>query len=158
LGKIAQVPTYLDPQGLQAEGVGTDTPISIDLSQDISLKSALKLILEPLRLTYVIKDEVLKVTSEDVKRGQLYTVMYPVGDLVIRIPNFAPTGQEGINGAFREAMARMGWAGAAGGSFGASAPSLAVSEPAGNSNLSPAVLAQMRTSGLPIPVGGSGST
>ena len=89
LGKIAQVPTYLDPQGMQAEGVGSDTPISIDLSQDISLKSALKLILEPLRLTYVIKDEVLKVTSEDVKRGQLYTVMYPVGDLVIRIPNFA---------------------------------------------------------------------
>jgi len=158
LGKIAQVPTYLDPQGLQAEGVGSDTPISIDLSQDISLKSALKLILEPLRLTYVIKDEVLKVTSEDVKRGQLYTVMYPVGDLVIRIPNFAPNGQEGINGAFREAMARMGWGGAAGGSFGSSAPALAVNEPAGNSNVSPAVLAQMRTSGVPIPVSGSGGS
>jgi general secretion pathway protein D len=158
LGKIAQVPTYLDPQGLQAEGVGSDTPISIDLSQDISLKSALKLILEPLRLTFVIKDEVLKVTSEDVKRGQLYTVMYPVGDLVIRIPNFAPTGQEGINGAFREAMARMGWGGAAGGSFGASAPMLAVNEPAGNSNINPAVLAQMRNSGVPIPVSGSGAT
>ncbi len=158
LGKIAQVPTYLDPQGLQAEGVGSDTPISIDLSQDISLKSALKLILEPLRLTYVIKDEVLKVTSEDVKRGQLYTVMYPVGDLVIRIPNFAPTGQEGINGAFREAMARMGWGGAAGGSFGAPSPALAVNEPAGNSNVSPAVLAQMGRSGVPIPVSGSGSS
>ncbi len=151
LGKIAQVPTYLDPQGLQAEGVGSDTPISIDLSQDISLKSALKLILEPLRLTYVIKDEVLKVTSEDVKRGQLYTVMYPVGDLVIRIPNFAPTGQEGINGAFREAMARMGWGGAAGGSFGAPSPALAVNEPGGNSNVSPAVLAQMRIAAFPFP-------
>ncbi|HTQ40175.1 MAG TPA: hypothetical protein VMJ32_14205 [Pirellulales bacterium] len=159
LGKIAQVPTYLDPQGLQAEGVQSDTPISIDLSQDVSLKSALKLILEPLQLTYVIKDEVLKITSIDVKRGQLYPVTYPVGDLVIRIPNFAPTGQEGINGAFREAMARNGWGGAAGGGFGTPAPALAVNEPANNSVISPTLLTQqMGTRGIPIPLSGSGQS
>ncbi len=38
LGKIANVPTHLDPLGLQAEGVGTETPVTIDLRQDISLK------------------------------------------------------------------------------------------------------------------------
>ena len=145
---------------MQAEGVGSDTPISIDLSQDISLKSALKLILEPLRLTYVIKDEVLKVTSEDVKRGQLYTVMYPVGDLVIRIPNFAAEQARKVS-TVRSAKPWPVWVGLVQpeASFGAaSAPSLAVNEPAGNSNLSPAVLAQMRNSGIPIPVGGSGSS
>ena len=69
LGKIAQVPMYLDPKGMAAEGVSSDTPVTIDLSQDISLKSALKLILEPLRLTYMINDEVLKITSEDMRHG-----------------------------------------------------------------------------------------
>ncbi|HZZ30306.1 MAG TPA: hypothetical protein VFE46_20070 [Pirellulales bacterium] len=159
LGKIAQVPTFLDPQGLQAEGVQSDTPISIDLSQDISLKSALKLILDPLRLTYIISDEVLKITTIDVKRGQVYTQTYSVGDLVIRIPNFAPTGQEGINGAFREAMARMGWGGAAGGGFGAPSPALAVNEPASNGGISSTVLSQqMSTRGIPFPMSGSGQS
>ena len=64
LGGYAQVPTYLDPQGLQSEGVSSSQLVTIDLRNDISLKSALKLILEQFRLTYVIKDEVLKITSQ----------------------------------------------------------------------------------------------
>src|SRR5262245_15544823 len=158
LGKYASVPTYLDPQGLQAEGVMVDTPVTIDLAREISLKSALNLILDPLRLTYVIKNDVLKITSEDAKRGELYPVTYFVGDLVIPIPNFTSTGREGINGAFREAYDRMGWSGAAGGSFGAPAQ-LAVASNDQNSAFAsnPAVLAQMgqRT---PIPIIGSGQT
>ncbi len=156
LGKIANVPTHLDPLGLQAEGVGTDTPVTIDLRQDISLKSALKLILEPLRLTYVIKDEVLLITSEDVRRGRLYTVTYPVGDLVIRIPNFAPNGEEGIPGALKRGFNTGGNGSATGGGFGFA--NQMVSNDAGGSNvaLNPALLAQMRTNGFPII--GSGQT
>ena len=33
------------------------------------LKSALNLILEPLHLSYVVKDEVLKITSEQLRDG-----------------------------------------------------------------------------------------
>jgi general secretion pathway protein D len=114
LAKRASVPLYIDPQGLQSEGVSSDAKVTIDLTQDISLKSALNLILEQFHLTYVIKDEVLKITSEDAKKGEVYQLIYPVGDLVIPIPNFAPSGREGINGAFREAYERMGFSGAAG--------------------------------------------
>ena len=60
---------YLDPQGLAEEGVTTDTPVTINLRQEIMLKSALNLILEPLHLSYVIKDEVLKITSEQMRDG-----------------------------------------------------------------------------------------
>ncbi len=102
LGGYAQVPTYLDPQGLQSEGVSSSQLVTIDLRNDISLKSALKLILEQFRLTYVIKDEVLKITSQDVRRGELIQKIYPVGDLIIPIPNFIPNGREGINAALRE--------------------------------------------------------
>ena len=42
LGEYAQVPTYLDPQGLQSEGVSSSQLVTIDLRNDISLKSALE--------------------------------------------------------------------------------------------------------------------
>ena len=82
LAKLGGVNLYLDPQGLAEEGVTTDTPVTIDLRQEIMLKSALNLILQPLHLSYVIKDEVLKITSEQMRDGQVYTVTYYVGDLV----------------------------------------------------------------------------
>ncbi|HEY2881766.1 MAG TPA: hypothetical protein VGJ15_05020, partial [Pirellulales bacterium] len=157
LSKIVQVNTFIDPEGLKSEGVAPSTPVTIDLSQDISLKSALKLILEPLHLTYIIKDEVLKITSEDAKHGQRYQVTYPVGDLVIRIPNFAPTGREGINGALREGFGRMGWGGAAGGGnlSGSGGMVMANDDSATNTALNPALLAQMQMKGG-IPLTGSG--
>ena len=60
LGKAAQVNIFLDPQGMIAEGVSSDTPVTINLTQEISLNSALNLILEPLNLGYVIQNEVLR--------------------------------------------------------------------------------------------------
>ncbi len=57
----------------------------------------MNLILEPLHLSYVIKDEVLKVTSEQMRDSQVYTVTYNVADLVIPIPNFVP-GHNGLAG------------------------------------------------------------
>ena len=38
LGKMAGVNVYLDPQGLHAEGVTTDTPVSLNLTQPVSLQ------------------------------------------------------------------------------------------------------------------------
>ncbi|HKD36365.1 MAG TPA: hypothetical protein VKB78_06175, partial [Pirellulales bacterium] len=153
LQKVTQVNMYIDPQGLQAEGVTTDQQVSIDLSRDIQLKSALALILEPLHLSYVIKDEVLKITSEDKRHGQVYTKSYPVADLVIPIPNFGPNGREGINGALREAYDRIGYGGGASGPFASSAaPVVAVASDTGaksNAMLSPTIAAQMRTLGIP---------
>ena len=108
LAKLAAINLHLDPKGLAEEGVTPDTPVTIDLSQEISLKSALKLILEPLHLSYVIKDEVLKITSEQLRDGEVYTVTYSVADLVIPIPNFVPNGNMGLAGALHDAQASVG--------------------------------------------------
>jgi general secretion pathway protein D len=63
LARLADINIHLDQQGMAIEGVTYDTPVSINLSKEISLKSALLLILEPLRMNYVISNDVLKITS-----------------------------------------------------------------------------------------------
>ncbi|MCE5304049.1 MAG: hypothetical protein LLF97_13205 [Planctomycetaceae bacterium] len=128
LAKLAEVNLHLDPQGLLEEGVTSDTPVTIELRNEIMLKSALHLILEPLHLSYVVKDEVLKITSESMRDGQVYCVTYNVADLVIPIPNFVPTNKMGLEGAYSNAMANVNpWAGTGGFPFGASSQSTPMS-------------------------------
>lgn len=92
LAKEAGVAIHLDMVGLDQESVRSDTPVTLSLDQPISLKSALKLLLEPLHLSYVVRDEVLKVTSPQLVRGEVYAITYPVADLVLPIPNFTSDG------------------------------------------------------------------
>jgi general secretion pathway protein D len=101
LSKEAGVAIHLDMVGLDQEAVRSDTPVTLSLDQPISLKSALKLLLEPLQLGYVVRDEVLKVTSPRLVRGEIYAITYPVADLVLPIPNFTSDGL-GISGALRD--------------------------------------------------------
>ena len=117
LRKVSQVNFHLDERGLGEEGVSPSTPITIDLNQDISLKSALNLILGPLGLGYVIKNEVLVITSEQLKDTTMYTETYNVSDLVIPIPNFVPSNNVGLQAALNTANARvpMNWGAGMGG-------------------------------------------
>lgn len=108
LRKLTAVNMHLDQKGLDEEGVSADSPITIDLTQDISLKSALNLILEPLHLSYVIDNEVLKITSEQLRDGVLVTRTYNVADLVIPIPNFMPNNRMGLAGALSDAYSISG--------------------------------------------------
>lgn len=111
LASISGVNIYPDTEGMAAEGVSTDTPVSITLAQPISLKSALHLILEPLRLSYVIQHEVLRITSEQARNTDTYTRTYNVADLVIPIPNFVPGYNVGLPAALREAHRSLGYGG-----------------------------------------------
>ena len=107
LSQLTGVNIHLDPRGLGQEGVRTDTPVSLDLDREISLESALSLILEPLHLTYMIKDEVLKITSEQISAGERVPRVYNVADLVIPIPNFMPTSNMGLQGLINDAYAAL---------------------------------------------------
>jgi general secretion pathway protein D len=109
LSQLAGVNIHLDPRGLSQEGIHSDTPITINLTKEISLESALNLILEPLHLSYVVKDEVLKITSEQLRDGELVTVTYNVADLVIPIPNFVPSNNIGLQGLINDSYAAMGY-------------------------------------------------
>jgi len=106
LARQADVAIHLDMVGLDQEAVRSDTPVTLTLDQPISLKSALKLLLEPLHLDYVVRDEVLKVTSPRLVKGDVYAVTYPVADLVLPIPNFSSDGL-GITGALRDGYSQV---------------------------------------------------
>src|SRR5262249_17825785 len=77
----------VDDSALKEGYVSLDQPITLQL-ENVSLKSSLKLLLDKVHLTYVIEDEVLKITTEAHARGTMVTKVYPVADLVIPIPNF----------------------------------------------------------------------
>jgi general secretion pathway protein D len=109
LSQLTGVNIHLDPRGMSQEGVHSDTPVTVNLTKEISLKSALNLILEPLHLTYVVTDEVLKITSEQLRDGEIYPEIYQVADLVIPIPNFVPSSNIGLQGLINEAHAAMGY-------------------------------------------------
>src|SRR4029079_14123547 len=94
-------------QGLNAEGVTTDTPVTLNLTQPISMKSALNLMLSPLGLSYVIQNEVLRITSEQTRDSNTYAKAYYVADLVMPIPNFVPNASLGLPGAIRESLNAM---------------------------------------------------
>ena len=66
LANLTQVPMLLDPRGLAEKHVKLDAPVTIELSQEISLKSALNLILSPFQLSYVVQNQVVKVSSDDI--------------------------------------------------------------------------------------------
>ncbi len=91
-----------DLPALQSSAVSLESPITIELNQ-VSLKSALNLILHQVHLTYVIQDEVLKITTEDNARGKLSTTTYGVADLVLNLdpgqqPASAMPGLMGVGG------------------------------------------------------------
>ncbi|MBM4094015.1 MAG: VWA domain-containing protein, partial [Planctomycetes bacterium] len=74
------IPIVIDKRALDDVGLGTDTPVTISLA-GITLRSALKIMLKELDLTYVIRDEVLKITTPEEAENELITKVYPVGDL-----------------------------------------------------------------------------
>jgi general secretion pathway protein D len=160
LAKLAEINLHLDTEGLAQEGQTSDTPVTIELRNEIMLKSALNLILEPLHLSYVIKDEVLKITSEQMRDGQVYMQTYNVADLVVPIPNFVPTPM-GLASAYSGAMANVNpWYGSGGAPFGSSTTTpLSVvashdGKGGGSAMLNPSMLAQVSTGPHGAPTAG----
>lgn len=103
LGAVAGVPIFLDAQAFTEAEVNLDQPVNLNLDQPVMLRSALQLMLNSYQLTWMIKDEVLMITSPSRKRSNLVTVTYKVADLVIPIPNFVSGVNDGLSGALRAA-------------------------------------------------------
>ena len=71
----------LDPKALNDEGLTSAAPVSLTVN-NVQLKTALKLLLRPLGLTYRVEDEVLLITSPG-STAQMFTKPYYVGDLIM---------------------------------------------------------------------------
>ena len=96
LKDLHHIEIQLDTAALREVDVDENTPISKNL-KGISLRSALKLLLDDLQLTFVVHNEVLLITSA-AKAAQsdefMTTKAYPVTDIVV------PIKQSGFTGGF----------------------------------------------------------
>jgi hypothetical protein len=111
------IPIEMNTKALSDAGVNPDSPVTKDL-KNITLRSALRLVLNDFDLTYVVRDEVLMVTSHEDSEGQLITKVYPVGDLVVPIGNFNSLGGLGGGGFGGGAGGGLGGGGFGGGGLG----------------------------------------
>lgn len=98
----------LDTKALTDEGIGSDTPVTRNI-KGITLRSALRLMLGEMDLTYVIRNEVLMITTKTEAENMLSTKVYPVADLVI--PVGLRMGGGGMGGMGGMGMGGMGMGG-----------------------------------------------
>lgn len=106
------IPIVIDDKALEEESITPDEPITLELPA-VSFRSALKLILEPLQLTYVIEDEVMRITST--KTSANVVRVYPVGDLVVPIISGGGGGGGQGGGGFGGGQGGGGFGGGQGG-------------------------------------------
>jgi tetratricopeptide (TPR) repeat protein len=78
------IPVQIDTKAFEDAGLDLETPVTKSVS-GISLRSALRLLLGDLDLTYLVKDEVLMITTKDKAAETLVVKVYPVADLVIPV-------------------------------------------------------------------------
>lgn len=81
LQKQAGINLVIDTPGLEEEGITTSTPVALAL-EGVTLRSALRILLDPINLDFVIDNEVLKITSKLRAGGRLMAAAYPVADLL----------------------------------------------------------------------------
>jgi hypothetical protein len=109
------IPIVIDANGLDEETITPEEPVSLSVPE-ISLRSALKLILEPMNLTYVIQDEVMRITNK--KNSANVVRVYPVGDLVVPVMNLGGGMMGGMGGGMGGMGGGMGGMGGGMGGMG----------------------------------------
>jgi hypothetical protein len=75
------VPIKLDTTALEELGINSDEKVTVNI-HNVSLRSALRLMLKSTQLTYVIEDEVLMITTPQAAEANLKTCVYDVGSLI----------------------------------------------------------------------------
>lgn len=103
LSAMSGVPIVIDDRALSSVRITPELPVTLQLQDPIELKSALNLILEQSELTHLIKNDVLMITTRQVKESNVWTKTYRVTDLVTPIPNFVSGYEDGLAGALRAA-------------------------------------------------------
>jgi hypothetical protein len=102
---------------LDDAGLGPDESVTINL-HGISLRSALSHLLRQLNLTYIIRDELLLITTQIEAEEHLVVKVYPVADLVLPIQSGIGLGGGGGFGGGIGGQGGGGFGGQGGGGFG----------------------------------------
>jgi hypothetical protein len=81
LAKALEIDIVLDPEGFEEAGVPLDMELDIWL-RELRGDQILRITLDPLHLTYVLRDGVVYITSEEKAGEQLITRVYNIRDLI----------------------------------------------------------------------------
>jgi hypothetical protein len=111
------IPIQLDTQSLEDASLTVDEPVTVNL-KNITLRSALRLMLKSMQLTYVIRDEVMMITTPEEAETYLIAKVYPVADLVLPIEVPTAGGGGGGIGGQQGGGQQGGGQGGGGGGFG----------------------------------------
>lgn len=84
LQQVTGVTILLDKASLEQAMVAYDTPVKFN-ARGVSLRTVLRRILGDLGLTYIVKDEMIQVTTPDRARETLTVRTYYLGDLVAQL-------------------------------------------------------------------------
>ena len=79
-----RIPIVLDPEGLEISNVTADQVVTIKLV-DISLRNALRTLLKPLHLSFIVRNEVLTITALDCPDNLATIRTFPLGRLTERM-------------------------------------------------------------------------
>jgi type II secretory pathway component GspD/PulD (secretin) len=82
LHSLSGINIVADEQALSEQNISLEMPMSLSV-EDISMRNILDILLRKAHLTYVIRNEVLNITTENNAKGRLKQVTYPVTDLVV---------------------------------------------------------------------------
>lgn len=80
LGDLMEVNMALDTRSLEEEGLKPTAPVTI-IASGVTARSALKLILEPMNLTFIVESEVIKIVSRQRSKGAMIVKTYSIADL-----------------------------------------------------------------------------
>lgn len=81
VGKLGGFPVLVDKQALHDEGIMLDSQVRLRL-KNVTLEAVCEIFLEPLALTYVIQDEVMRITTPSKAEEMLATRVYDLSKLV----------------------------------------------------------------------------
>lgn len=79
LSQYHDIPIVIDSRALEEIGLSAEEPISISL-KNVTLRSYLRLMLRSLDLTYLIKDEVMQITTIEAAEQNLIVKIYKFPD------------------------------------------------------------------------------
>jgi hypothetical protein len=111
------IPVELDTVALEEIGIDSTEPVTASL-HGITLRSALRIMLQRLQLTYMIQNEVLMITTPEEAETQLVAKVYPVADLVLPIDASLLGGGIGGGGGLGGGLGGGGGGLGGGGGFG----------------------------------------
>ena len=87
IGDFTKIDIVLDKKALADIGMSSDLPMTVSL-RGISVRAALALILRNLNLTWVVRDEVILITTPEEAESWMEARVYDVSDLTLPLSSY----------------------------------------------------------------------